>query len=294
MSIKNLNNLAQQYKHAEEVKLDIAKNYNAQNFYDGWDLDPDAKSYLDIMNGDLLPEMKEDELGYNINGEWTTMNTVQSKIQGFLKPNDFIKEFSGVRKKWTDISSKMQYGQNTDFPVENVTSDMSAVIDELPFEKLKAITLTKMPGVKNTFMQNQYEKLTNPETNLSDLGITPDMIADSGVNVSDGISDQEAVDLLAELISPENEQLLKEELNRYFTLNIGNHFENTWRPSAVEGFRDRRNPYIPKEAIEVETSTGRRSYETIDEFILDVRNDENLTIEEKEELILDGIFRRGF
>lgn len=267
LSIKGLNNLASQYKHAQEVKLDIAKNYNANNFYDGWDLNG-GQAYKEIMSGDKTPIMKDGNLGYDIEGEWIPLNTVQSKMDEFLKPDDFIKDFTTVKEKWNKISAKVQPGQDEAFPLNNVTSDMETVISDYSYPKLKSIALTKMPGFKKSFMEKTYDDLMDPSTTYESLGITTEMVAESGVNVQDGINEDEATLLLAELISQENELLLKEELTDYFQKDIENSWNDTYRPSAKEGFRAKSRSFIP-----------------IDEPIVEEIDINSLTEEEKNEML---------
>lgn len=294
LSMRELGFQAVDYKDYEDARLKLAKlkKDNTNGLSASWLEDPNNKSILDIMDDSprLVKKKCKKEgdcpdkgrLGVEINGEWTSISSINSKIEEGLIDVNFRKDINILADKFSEDSSKIVDGQDDTFPIGEAKQKVNSLLNSAT--NIQSVARDNMFG-ETSFYEDRFLKLVDPNDGetYSSLGITQDMIGDTGVNVKDGIDEDEAKLLMDSLM--QNEDLLKQELSEYYIMYMNQNWNNAARKKPKEGYYDVYNRFkeIPQDINEY--NDPNYTPETIEELIETIKVNPNFTEEQKKERI---------
>ena len=271
LAIRDLNLLADGYQKWETLREKTA-DYQLdkdEGFTDWFKTNPQNKDYFDILSGKVKMSRKDGVTGAYINGKFMSSDSIEREMEKGKIDTEFKTKFENTRAYWVDISSDIVEGQNKDFPLKQVNSQYSTLLEN---HNLQSVASTKLFGNTN-FIEDRYAKLVDPNQGetYESLGITEDMIKNTNVNVKDGISPDEGLKLINALMN--NDNALKQELAEYLTIHTGNQWDNAYRKTAASGYEMRSRGKTTFVKRDEETEGGGDSkkatslQEQINEFV---------------------------
>tara|TARA_Y100001938_G_C8092842_1_gene436160 strand:- start:815 stop:1957 length:1143 start_codon:yes stop_codon:yes gene_type:complete len=266
LSMRELGLQAMDYKDYQNARLDLAnlKQDGTSGLSSAWLQDPKNKDVLNIM--DNMPRLVKKKcegdcpdkgrLGVNINGEWTSISALNSKIQSGLIDSNFKKDLNTLVNKFSEDSKNIVEGEDDSFPMYEAKQKVNSLINNS--SNLQSVAKDPMFG-ETSWYEDRFLKLTDLREGESyaDLGITPEMISGTNVDIKDGIQEDEAVLLLDSMMK--NENILKQELSEYYIMYLGQNWNGVKRRRPKEGYFDKKSRFqkIPYDAIETIDENGR-------------------------------------
>jgi len=200
-------------------------------------------------------------VGVEINGEFMD----KGKLDNYLNDKMMDKNFSAVMKA-------IEFDQRED--KKDLGDDYTFDIDDVRFRVRKDIT--ESSNIRSLFEDTLYSNrnfkvdLIESLSNLTyyDLGITDEMLADSNVNVDDGIDQDEINNLVSNLKS--NEPVLRDMLTEYYTDVLAQQFGagKTSTPIA----RTSESSDFDDEGVFVSSSNVKQPQKVVNDQAKDVKD----------------------
>lgn len=208
-------------KRVKDFKLKVADEYDKGNITLSPN-DPNSEEVQLFLEATMGPiKTKDGNVGYEIKdpntGEasFKTVSQVEDMLKSRTKDNTFKDGLAALAESQLSAGKKLPLGQNQNFDDFTAKAQVSSLIESSP--NMSSLVHDKMFG-QTSFYDDVTEYLSSDE-------ITSIVSESSGVDVSDGISDEEKKIIMDELLKPENSDMLKNELSQYYIDHLKNNYE---------------------------------------------------------------------
>tara|TARA_R100000278_G_scaffold79654_1_gene61638 strand:+ start:2126 stop:3325 length:1200 start_codon:yes stop_codon:yes gene_type:complete len=217
---RNLTSMASDYEDYKKLREDVA--INLEDYSPAFTNSETGKAYLDILKGGGKKLIRKDgRIGIEVNGEFKSISTIRQELDKNKIDQTSIEALESYRVVARDSTKPFSY--------ENTKTDiMNNLISKGSYNSLKNDEI--IPG--RIFRKDLAESLMTQK--YSDLGITDDDFEGvDGVNASDGISVEEADNIIAHLEKDQGQ--MKEIMADYYTNYIEQNSSNVIDPAKNGG-----------------------------------------------------------
>jgi hypothetical protein len=220
---RNLASMADDYDEYKTLREDVA--INLDDYSPAFKSSPEGQAYLDILKGDGKKLIQQDgRLGIEVNGEFKSISSIKQELDQNKIDDTSIEALESFRVVAKDSTKP--------FDRESTKTDiMNNLVSKGSYNSLKNDEI--IPG--RIFIDDLAEKLMTQK--YSDLGITDDDFEGvDGVNASDGISAEEADNIIAHLEKDKGQ--MKEIMADYYTNYIEQNSSDVIDPAKNGGYTE--------------------------------------------------------
>ena len=241
LSIRDLNMKAQDYAEYKDLRLNLSElsvgdNAEGEALSSYFSGTPEGQAYLDLLkdNSRLVQKVCPDDepncadkgrMGVMINGEWTSISTINQNIDKNLFDSGFKAGLGGLADKITEASLKVKEGENVEFPEGLIKQQLNTLLNDT--SNRKSVAFDNMFGT-TSFYQDLMQKIQSQD--YASLGISQETIEALDTN-GGNVTPEDAQQIAMELINnPQYANLANQEMINYFT----GYLKQNWN-NGVEG-----------------------------------------------------------
>jgi len=241
LSIRDLNMKAQDYAEYKDLRLNLSElsvgdNAEGEALSSYFSGTPEGQAYLDLLkdNSRLVQKVCPDDepncadkgrMGVIINGEWTSISTINQNIDKNLFDSGFKAGLGGLADKITEASLKVKEGENVEFPEGLIKQQLNTLLNDT--SNRKSVAFDNMFGT-TSFYQDLMQKIQSQD--YASLGISQETIEALDTN-GGSVTPEDAQQIAMELINnPQYANLANQEMINYFT----GYLKQNWN-NGVEG-----------------------------------------------------------